>query len=52
LERVWGYDADPRGNAVDLYVHYLRRKIDADGGCAGRMIRTVRGAGYVFQPGG
>jgi DNA-binding response OmpR family regulator len=47
LERVWGYDADPRGNVVDLYVYYLRRKLDPDGRDREPLIRTVRGAGYA-----
>jgi DNA-binding response OmpR family regulator len=47
LERVWGYDSDPQGNIVDLYVHYLRRKLDPDGQDAEPVIRTVRGSGYV-----
>lgn len=47
LERVWGYDADPQENIVDLYVHYLRRKLDPDGVDAQPAIRTVRGSGYV-----
>lgn len=51
LERVWGYDADPQGNSVDLYVHYLRRKLDPDGVDVEPVIRTVRGSGYVV-PGG
>ncbi|MGE3856183.1 MAG: response regulator transcription factor [Dehalococcoidia bacterium] len=41
LSRVWGYDDEPESNAVDLYVHYLRRKLgDAV------TISTVRGVGY------
>jgi DNA-binding response OmpR family regulator len=48
LERVWGYDADPQGNIVDLYVHYLRRKLDPEGRDAEPLIRTVRGAGYAI----
>jgi DNA-binding response OmpR family regulator len=47
LERVWGYDADPQGNVVDLYVYYLRRKLDPEGEGAEPIIRTVRGAGYL-----
>jgi DNA-binding response OmpR family regulator len=47
LERVWGYDADPQGNIVDLYVHYLRRKLDGNGKTAEPVIRTVRGSGYL-----
>jgi DNA-binding response OmpR family regulator len=49
LERVWGYDADPRGNVVDLYVYYLRKKLDPEGRDRERVIRTVRGAGYVVR---
>ena len=40
LERVWGYDAEPEGNVVDLYVHYLRRKLGRE------AVRTVHGLGY------
>lgn len=47
LERVWGYDADPQGNVVDLYVHYLRRKLDPQHDDHQSLIRTVRGAGYM-----
>ena len=49
LETVWGYDADPQGNVVELYVHYVRRKLAALGPEAGRLISTVRGAGYVIH---
>ena len=47
LDRVWHYDFGGQGNVVELYVSYLRKKIDA-----GRepMIHTVRGAGYVLKP--
>lgn len=45
LARVWGYDDEPESNAVDLYVHYLRRKL----GDAVR-ITTVRGVGYRLDP--
>lgn len=41
LMNVWGYDADPGTNVVDLYVHYLRRKLGPDA-----PIVTVRGFGY------
>jgi DNA-binding response OmpR family regulator len=47
LERVWGYDAEPRGNVVDLYVFYLRRKLNPEGCGREPLIRTVRGSGYV-----
>ena len=47
LERVWGYDADPQGNVVELYIHYLRRKLDPPTATASSsLIRTVRGVGY------
>ena len=47
LDRVWNYDFGGQVNVVELYVSYLRKKIDA-----GRipMIHTVRGAGYVLKP--
>ena len=48
LERVWGYDADPQSNVVELYIHYLRRKLDPNGNDAEPLIRTIRGAGYVI----
>ncbi|SDH07917.1 response regulator transcription factor [Klenkia brasiliensis] len=48
LDRVWQYDFGGQGNVVELYISYLRRKVDA-----GRppMIHTLRGAGYVLRPG-
>ncbi len=49
LEKVWGYDADPQGNVVELYVHYIRRKIAAACPDAPAVIETVRGAGYVIR---
>ncbi|PEG40025.1 DNA-binding response regulator [Mycolicibacterium agri] len=47
LERVWNYDFGGRSSIVDLYVSYLRKKIDN-----GRppMIHTVRGVGYLLRP--
>jgi len=47
LDRVWQYDFGGQGNIVELYISYLRRKIDA-----GRepMIHTMRGAGYLIKP--
>ncbi|MGK2870432.1 MAG: response regulator transcription factor [Mycobacterium sp.] len=47
LDRVWSYDFGGRSNIVELYVSYLRKKIDS-----GRepMIHTLRGAGYVLRP--
>ncbi|GAB7035477.1 response regulator transcription factor [Streptomyces sp. NPDC021749] len=47
LDRVWSYDFGGRSHVVELYISYLRKKIDA-----GRapMIHTVRGVGYVLKP--
>ncbi|BDZ41461.1 DNA-binding response regulator [Paraoerskovia sediminicola] len=47
LDRVWNYDFGGQANIVELYISYLRRKIDA-----GRepMIHTLRGVGYVLKP--
>lgn len=47
LERVWGYDYLGETNVVDVYVRYLRSKIDEPFGI--RTIRTVRGVGYVLK---
>jgi two-component system OmpR family response regulator len=49
LDRVWSYDFGGQANIVELYISYLRKKIDA-----GRepMIHTMRGAGYVLRPPG
>jgi DNA-binding response OmpR family regulator len=46
-QHVWGMDWDPQSNIVDVYVGYLRRKIDADG--EPRLVQTVRGAGYSLS---
>ena len=46
-EHVWGLDFDPESNIVDVYVGYLRRKIDGAG--EARLLHTVRGAGYVLR---
>ncbi|MGK2964957.1 MAG: winged helix-turn-helix domain-containing protein [Tepidiformaceae bacterium] len=47
LDRVWSYDAATESNVVDIYIHYLRNKIDRD--FEPRLIRTVRGAGYALR---
>ena len=49
LDRVWHYDFGGQANVVELYISYLRKKVDA-----GRlpMIHTVRGAGYLLKPAG
>ncbi|MFL6163768.1 MAG: response regulator transcription factor [Jatrophihabitantaceae bacterium] len=48
LQHVWDYDYGGRAHVVELYISYLRKKIDA-----GRppMLHTVRGVGYVLKPG-
>ena len=48
LDLVWGGSHDTYTNVVDLYVSYLRKKLDRDSGCS--HIRTVRGVGYAFDP--
>ncbi|WP_188828717.1 response regulator transcription factor [Nocardia camponoti] len=47
LEEVWGYDFPTSGNALEVYIGYLRRKTEADG--EDRLIHTVRGVGYVLR---
>jgi len=47
MDHVWGYDAEPASNVVDIYVHYLRDKIDRDS--PQPLIRTVRGVGYTIK---
>ena len=48
LDRVWSYDFGGRSSVVEIYISYLRKKIDAEGV---PMIHTVRGAGYMLKPG-
>jgi two-component system, OmpR family, response regulator MprA len=47
FERVWGYDFGPGSNSLEVYVGYLRRKLEADG--EPRLLQTVRGVGYVLR---
>jgi two-component system response regulator TrcR len=47
LDRVWNYDFAGRTSIVDLYISYLRKKIDAG---EDPMIHTVRGIGYMLRP--
>jgi two-component system OmpR family response regulator len=47
LDRVWNYDFGGQANIVELYISYLRKKVDA---AHPPMIHTVRGAGYVIKP--
>jgi hypothetical protein len=49
LARVWGYDFATDTNVVEVYVLYLRRKLEAGG--EPRLLHTVRGAGYVLRDG-
>jgi DNA-binding response OmpR family regulator len=44
---VWGYDFDPGTNVADVFVGYLRRKLEADG--EPRVLHTVRGVGFVLR---
>ncbi|KAB1990621.1 response regulator transcription factor [Streptomyces triticiradicis] len=50
LDRVWGYDFDVRTDAVDTFVSYLRRKLEAAG--RPRIVHTVRGVGFVLRDDG
>jgi DNA-binding response OmpR family regulator len=47
LDHVWGYDTDATLNVVEIYIHYLRDKIDR--GFPRPLIRTVRGVGYTIR---
>ena len=49
LDTVWGYPGEVQTNAIEMYVSYLRKKLDRRG--EGSCIRTVRGVGYAFEPG-
>ncbi|HEX2178376.1 MAG TPA: response regulator transcription factor [Actinomycetota bacterium] len=47
LDRVWGFDFGPESNSLEVYIGYLRKKMEADG--EPRLIHTVRGVGYVLR---
>lgn len=47
LERVWHHSFDTNTNVVDVYINYLRKKVD--GNATAKLIRTVRGIGYVLS---
>jgi DNA-binding response OmpR family regulator len=47
LEHVWNYDFDPETNVVDVYVNYLRKKVDE--GQERKLIQTIRGVGYMLK---
>ena len=46
-ERVWGFDFETGSKSLDVYIGYLRRKLEAGG--AARLVHTVRGVGYVVR---
>jgi len=46
-EHVWDYDFDPMTNVIDVYVNYLRKKIETGDGQ--KLIHTIRGVGYVLK---
>ncbi|WP_308120352.1 response regulator transcription factor [Streptomyces bambusae] len=50
LDRVWSYDFGGQANVVELYISYLRRKLESGPGRS-PMIHTRRGAGYLIKPG-
>jgi two-component system, OmpR family, response regulator MprA len=47
MDRVWGYDFEGESNVLEVYVGYLRAKMEMDG--EPRLLHTVRGAGYVLR---
>jgi DNA-binding response OmpR family regulator len=47
MEKVWGYDFEGNFNILEVYVRYLRSKLEENG--EKRLIQTVRGAGYVLR---
>ena len=47
LDRVWGFDAAGSSNGVEVYIGYLRRKLEAEG--EPRLVHTVRGFGYALR---
>ena len=47
VDHVWGYDTEATSNVVEIYVHYLRDKIDR--GFSRPLIRTIRGVGYTIK---
>lgn len=47
FDRVWGYDFGPNSNSLDVYIGYLRRKLEEGG--EPRVIQTIRAVGYVLR---
>ncbi|HTN58207.1 MAG TPA: winged helix-turn-helix domain-containing protein, partial [Protaetiibacter sp.] len=48
LDRVWSYDFEGRSSIVEIYISYLRKKIEGEG--LPPLIHTVRGVGYLIKP--
>lgn len=51
LAAAWAQEPDVLEETVDLYIHYLRRKLDREGGASESLIRTIRGVGYALRAG-
>ena len=49
FEHVWGFDLNQSSNSLDVYIGYLRRKLEADD--RPRLLHTVRGVGFVLRSG-
>jgi len=47
FDRVWGYDFGGESNVLDVYIRYLRQKLESNG--EPRLIQTVRSVGYVMR---
>lgn len=47
MERIWGHDSEVETNVVDVYIRYLRNKLDEPGHES--LIQTIRGVGYVMR---
>jgi DNA-binding response OmpR family regulator len=47
MENVWGYDFDSSSNVLDVYMNFLRKKVDQN--FAKKLLHTVRGVGYVLK---
>lgn len=47
FDRIWGFDSSSASSAVDVYVHYLRKKLAAHE--CGQFLQTIRGVGYLFK---
>ena len=49
MERVWGYDFEGESNVLEVYIGYLRNKLETEG--EPRLLHTIRGAGYMIRDG-